>query len=924
MTFTRLPAEQWHREIPGARWFKADLHVHTIDDHAGGRAPMPSGLNGRPDAPEIISQYADLFLRSVVASGVQVLGLTPHCPRVGSTPETSAVWAIVERWNSGEDADRVPFREKIYAVFPGFEPSLMDGREGLHLLFLFDPEIGRECYLKLFDVLMGEVSPWRGQTLQISSKSAEEVFEDLKKFLERECSPGVDGRPPWGHLVLAPHVDAPKGLLGAKKSQVLQLFKHSQIAGLELGDDKLPADALRNREWLEEALETYRQAFFHSSDAYSTAEIGRRYTWMKLASPRIEALRQAFVANDSRAQIAYVRAADGRLTAKPEAPDVLVTGRPWLKSVTVRGAASFFGGKENGQPRQVRFDLNPDLTCIIGGSMTGKSTLLDGLRKHTGATLPSDPRIRQQVVARAEERFLAGSPEIELECPGSNPTADAIYRWPAQFFSQNELQRYAQESGAVSEILARLVPEETGEIEERERQLRQLDSRLADLAKRLVMLDSEVAEAEQAEERAKRAKSELAAFAEAGVENLYGVGRDRQRWGSVRDKLQTTRAEIEKLLASVRSFEFPEVAPDLEAAPGREPENAPSKSPAVSWQEVGDHLEAAKRAAEQGERRAISITGAVAESERRLRLDVERKLADLGFDATRLREFQHLNQQASLLPSYSANLTEARQRRTAAETSFAAAMKERKVLRREQREAFDRVLKQIAQDFDGRIRAKRIACGDSEPLDAFLLGLGQRGITRWWHGIEEHRRLAPEILLEKLEADQLHELGMSEAVQETFRETLTTPRRRELAALRCPDRYSLELRLDDATYRPLEALSGGQRVSVLLSLLLETVDRRPLVIDQPEDELDNRFLWETVLPALKKLKGQRQVIVATHNANIVVNGDADMVIQLEATANHGHVAVSGAIEQPAVRTAIVRTVDGGDDAFRLRRVKYGF
>ena len=113
-------------------------------------------------------------------------------------------------------------------------------------------------------------------------------------------------------------------------------------------------------------------------------------------------------------------------------------------------------------------------------------------------------------------------------------------------------------------------------------------------------------------------------------------------------------------------------------------------------------------------------------------------------------------------------------------------------------------------------------------------------------------------------------------------------------------------------------------MSVLLSLLLETNDERPLVIDQPEDELDNRFLIDTVLPALKKLKGRRQVIVATHNANIVVNGDADQVIQLEATANRGRIACAGAIEVPAVRDATVRTVDGGDDAFRLRRLKYGF
>ena len=53
--------------------------------------------------------------------------------------------------------------------------------------------------------------------------------------------------------------------------------------------------------------------------------------------------------------------------------------------------------------------------------------------------------------------------------------------------------------------------------------------------------------------------------------------------------------------------------------------------------------------------------------------------------------------------------------------------------------------------------------------------------------------------------------------------------------------------MDDGSYRRLDELSGGQRVSVLLSLLLETEDSRPLVIDQPEDELDNRFLFETVL-----------------------------------------------------------------------------
>jgi len=96
------------------------------------------------------------------------------------------------------------------------------------------------------------------------------------------------------------------------------------------------------------------------------------------------------------------------------------------------------------------------------------------------------------------------------------------------------------------------------------------------------------------------------------------------------------------------------------------------------------------------------------------------------------------------------------------------------------------------------------------------------------------------------------------------------------------------------------------------------------VIDQPEDELDNRFLNETIIPALHSLKGRRQVILATHNANIVVNGDADRVIALEANADGASIYAEGAIEEEPVRDAIVKTLDGGRDAFKLRLRKYGF
>ena len=271
----------------------------------------------------------------------------------------------------------------------------------------------------------------------------------------------------------------------------------------------------------------HRQAFFHGSDAYTVDAIGARHTWFKLATPRIESLRQAFIGSDSRMRIAYARNGDSRLDEVPDPPDVTVNKRPWLKSVTVRGGASFFGGPEG---RETHFQLSPDLTCIIGGSMTGKSTLLDGLRVHVDAPPPSDDGLASQVTARGRDGFLGGSPEVSLDCPGRDPTAPAHERWPAVFYSQNELQRLAQDPGEVQNILARLVAAETAGISAREARLTGMDRELAGVAGRLSKLDDDLAVAEQGLERCRSAAAELAAFSDAGVADLHRASRDFRSW----------------------------------------------------------------------------------------------------------------------------------------------------------------------------------------------------------------------------------------------------------------------------------------------------------------------------------------------------------------------------------------------------------
>ena len=921
MRFSRRAADNWRREVPGARWFKADLHIHTIDDHPGGRAKMPNGLKGDPTSPEFQERYARRFLQALVKKGIQVAGLTPHSPFANGTSNSSTVWKIVEEWNEGNDDDGVPFREKIYALFPGFEPSFNEGKDGLHFLFLFDPEIGLDYFFKVFNLIMGGITPWKDGRLQLSGKRADEGFKQITEFHERECLENNTGNEIWSHLVLASHVDNNKGLLTAKKSQVLQLFDHTAIAGLELGGNKNPEEVMRERSWLPKGMREHGQAFFHGGDVYSLEDIGRRFTWIKLAVPRIEALRQAFVASDSRMRMGFETGEDGKLQPISDSPDENHQNRPWLRTVTITGGISFFGGEDDHKSRETQFSFSPDLTCIIGGSMTGKSTILDGLRIYTGAEMPVDRLVSKQVEARGN-LFSAGSSKIEIDCPGQDPTAPLSKRWPAYFFSQNELQRLTQADVAIEDILARLDSAEIEDIECRSEQLRDLDRQMIEIMKQIEQSDERIAEAEQALNRAEKADEEMTVYKEAGFRRFQQANRDRLTWTNRHSEAINLRKDLLSVfnrhsdveeLSEVDTEQLKLIEVDFDAQDISE-----------RWERIVERMKKVIDETSHWIADVQKVIAAMDENELKIREELERNLSKQGLSMTKLQEIKMLSRQAAFRSNYAkAHETESGKRDRLYD-DLRRKRETRLIVLKEQREAFDRVIERIQQKFGERIRVRRVENGDFKPLEKYLLGLKLKGVSRWWNDLLPDKKPSPEDLVTCIASGTLDKIGMSDAVQYSFTEMIPASKNLMLVALRCPDRYLLEYRLEGNEYRSLNELSGGKKISLLLSLLLETNDSRPLVIDQPEDELDNRFLSESVLPALKRLRGRRQVIVATHNANIVVNGDADMVIQLDADADHGWIACAGTIEEPVVRDAIVRSVDGGKEAFRLRRRKYGF
>lgn len=123
-------------------------------------------------------------------------------------------------------------------------------------------------------------------------------------------------------------------------------------------------------------------------------------------------------------------------------------------------------------------------------------------------------------------------------------------------------------------------------------------------------------------------------------------------------------------------------------------------------------------------------------------------------------------------------------------------------------------------------------------------------------------------------------------------------------------------------FKSLKNCSIGERGTALLSVIL-IAGREPLLIDQPEDDLDHYYLFKTLTPIIKDVKKRRQLIFATHDANIVINGDAELIlIATPEEGQFGQVA-STSIENLEKREQIMSILEGGRNAFRKRKEKYG-
>lgn len=608
----------------------------------------------------------------------------------------------------------------------------------------------------------------------------------------------------------------------------------------------------------------------------------------------------------------------------------------------------FLGGAE--------LEFVDGLNCLIGGRGAGKTTALELLR--FGLGLMPDPKIHPQrhkyldglvrenlgngkvTVAlrtkegmeytadrRASEEVLVAN-ELGQAVPVSLSN-DLIFG--ADVFSQNEIEEIASDQTAQLELLDRFAAAEALAIS---RGLDSLRRELGQSAEALTRIDAEVddltakaSELPALQERL-RGMAEIAGPDAGKVNKAHADRAARQREALVPQALQDAVSkvvmELQRTRTSFRATREAQLTSTVEEGVNgelfREIGTALSAFSTVLDDTVACVARASERFGEALSTRRSLLSHLHAEQEAAYRALVSTSDELGGRSAERAKL-----QEAVTAAQARATALGARRQERAAAVSARQELLNRMSELRDQRYA---LRKEVAARITARLPAIRVTVAQGEDLEEY-----QQFLTEALKGTGVQQGPAAKQLVQHLLPTELADIIANDNLAGLVEETALPEDRAKkiLSALRAPgvvyqiealdlhDQPCIEL-LDGERYKQSPHLSTGQRCTTILPILL-LQSERPLLVDQPEDNLDNAFVYETVVMALRQVKGSRQVIFVTHNPNIPVLGQADRVFVFSSDGAKGSVLKAGTVD--ACKDDIERILEGGREAFEERHKRYG-
>ena len=637
--------------------------------------------------------------------------------------------------------------------------------------------------------------------------------------------------------------------------------------------------------------------------------------------------------------------------------DKLLKGKQTKPSSHRIKSLSVSGGFLNGA--SLLFDEH--LNCLIGGRGTGKTTVIEFVRYALGTGFMPDPRSEPKK-ARDLEKLVAANlgagnvVTLEIETQSglkytvkrkggdeSNQIKDEsgtvkqlAFRgsqvFDVEIYSQNDIENMASDPLGLLSIIDKFREEELNDagkcLLEVRRDLDANGSELLTTRSQLAALEDEVSELDGITERLKALTVEAGDDPEEVTKQgakIQALGKEKQAVTRLIDELFRSDTDLQRWLQSFEQMMPTTLTRTVFGGPNRslleELQKAfnaslPELREGIKW--ISNQLTTLRQEAEQTAQKidgmALTIQDdydALLAHHQELRGKVqERDRLQKIFDDLSAKQGRHDD-----LKEREVNLTS-----------------ERRKLLKKLSEMSDKrfgIRSEIADFLNSQlgpmIRVQIVPMGNQDEYQRLLNEAMKRSGMQYARIVEKIiQRISPpelarliqngqaDLLSEQLEIDRDRANKIIAQLQNS-RDLFT------IEAVELYDRPVIELK-DGATYKSAERLSTGQKCTTILPiLLLESV--KPLIIDQPEDNLDNAFVYDTVVKSIRSSKQKRQLIFVTHNPNIPVLGDAEKVIVLHSDGQQSMVAGEGNVD--AVKEQIETILEGGRDAFEERRRRYG-
>lgn len=605
---------------------------------------------------------------------------------------------------------------------------------------------------------------------------------------------------------------------------------------------------------------------------------------------------------------------------------------------------------------EIRF--SPHLNTVIGGRGTGKSTLLECLR-YALAVEHKGPDARKQGESVIRENLGKAQGRIEVELV-SHPQSMRRYRVVRRYgepprvideqgnestltpgdliprieiYGQNEIYELARDEDALVRVLDRYLPDRI----EHQKKLNALQRRLKTNGDRLVAAREQQDELEAQIQKLPRLEEQVRQFDEFGLQEKLKLVPllEKERQIPVR-----VAEEVERLVEGVDTLRdsLPDVAFLSEKAIEELPHADLIRRSRTVLEQIrkstADQIETAARAVEVARGELTALNGELEKARRAAEDALVKEFAKLPAVAGKPgaevgRNYQALQREIEGIRPLQARVATAAELVQTLEQERRNMLGELSELRNARTRALEREVKRLNKKLAGKLRLTLTPSRNRKALKEFLgrlPGISDKGVA--W--VDEAGDLTIPALVDACRSGTDALLAKKWGVTKARAETICKLAGAELLTLETidlEDRVELELNVahEGEVYRPLERLSTGQQCTAILHLLLlDNPD--PLVMDQPEDNLDNAFIADRIVQELRSAKTARQFIFATHNANIPVFGDAEWIGVFTATESHGSVPPEnqGSIDVPHIRDEAARILDGGQEAFLQRQQKYGY